>query len=170
MRLRELMSTGVVTIESDQSASAAWSSMRKHRIRHLIVTEDGAVTGVISERDLGGPNGDEVRMGRTVHELMSSRVASGTPEMTLREAANLMRGRLIGSLPVLDGDELVGIVTATDVLDALGRGSTRPRRPEHRTARMTASRKQAARSTDGHRRTRVRASAGHARRRTPVVR
>ena len=45
-------------------------------------------------------------------------------KMTLRQAANLMRGRLIGSLPVVDDDRLVGIVTATDVLHELGRGFT----------------------------------------------
>ena len=65
--------------------------------------------------------------------------------MMLRKAANLMSGRVIGSLPVMDDGQLVGIVTATDVLDALGSGSTRPqRRPEPRALRMTESRRRAA--------------------------
>jgi CBS domain-containing protein len=141
--------------------------MRKHRIRHLVVTDDGALAGVISERDLGGRSGDETRKGRTVAELMSSRVVSAAPTTTLREAANLMRGRLIGSLPVLEGDELVGIVTATDVLDELGRGSTRPtRRPEPRTLRMTQSRREAARRPPVLRRPRA-GSTGRARSRKP---
>jgi CBS domain-containing protein/ribosome-associated translation inhibitor RaiA len=145
MRLRELMRTPVMTIESTEAASSAWSQMRKHWIRHLVVTENGFLAGVISERDLGGRSGDETRTGRTVEDLMSPRVVSAEPTTTLREAANLMRGRRIGSLPVLDGDRLVGIVTATDVLDELGRGSSRPRRqPELRTLRMAASRRRAA--------------------------
>src|SRR5690606_16662088 len=96
-------------------------------------------------RDLGGPKGEDVRRNRSVADLMNPRVVSARPTMTLREAANLMRGRMIGSLPVVDEDgRLVGIVTATDVLDELGRGSTRPtRRPEPRTVRMTESRRQA---------------------------
>jgi len=167
MRLRELMRTRVVTIELTAAASSAWERMRKHRIRHLVVTENDALAGVISERDLGGRNGDEVRRARTVGDLMSTRVVNAEPTTTLREAANLMRSRLIGSLPVLEGDRLVGIVTATDVLDELGRGSTRPaRRPEPRTLRMTESRRQAGRQATVRRRARV-ASSGRARSRTP---
>lgn len=146
MRLEELMQPRVVTIDSDESATAAWSQMRRHRIRHLMVTSRGDLVGVLSERDLGGRHGEPARKGRLVAEMMSRRIVSGTPAMTLRQAANLMRGRMIGSLPVLDDGKLVGIVTATDVLDELGRGSTRPtRRPEQRAERITESRRQGAR-------------------------
>jgi CBS domain-containing protein len=146
MQLGELMRPRVVTIESTESANAAWNRMQQNRIRHLVVMDDGELAGVVSERDLGGRAGGDVRRGRTVADLMSSRVVSATPTMTLRKAANLMRSRLVGSLPVLDDERVVGIVTATDVLEALGRGSARPpRRPEHRTERMTESRRRAAR-------------------------
>jgi CBS domain-containing protein len=57
---------------------------------------------------------------------MTTQIASAKPGTTLRQAANLMRGRLIGSLPVVSDGRVVGIVTATDVLEELGRGSTRP--------------------------------------------
>lgn len=126
MRLREFMQTNVVTIESTEAASAAWSRMRQRRIRHLVVTDEGRLVGVVSERDLGGKDGEAVRKSKTVQDLMSPKVVSASPQMTLRQAANLMRGRLIGCLPVLDEDRVVGIVTATDVLDELGRGFTRP--------------------------------------------
>src|SRR6185312_11870833 len=114
MRLGELMQHRVVTIDSQASASAAWAHMRRNRIRHLVVTSDNELAGVVSERDLGGPHGEEARKNRSVEELMSPRMVSGTPRMTLHEAANLMSGRLIGSLPVLEHGSLVGIVTATD--------------------------------------------------------
>lgn len=147
MRLSDLMQQRVVAIDSAESADGAWSLMRRNRIRHLVVTSDGELAGVVSERDLGGRHGEEARRGRSVEELMTPRVVNGTPKMPLREAVNLMRGRKIGSLPVLDEEgKLVGIVTATDVLDELGRGSTKPtRRPEPRTLRMTQSRRQARR-------------------------
>ena len=126
MRLREFMSTDVVTISSAETASVAWSRMRQHRIHHLVVIDAGGLVGVISDRDLGGQRGAELRKERTVEDLMTRRVVSVESKMTLRQAANLMRGRLIGSLPVVDDDQLVGIVTATDVLHELGRGFTRP--------------------------------------------
>jgi len=126
MRLKEIMNTQVVTIGPDELASAAWSRMVRKRIRHLLVTEGGRLLGVLSERDLGGRKGGAVRRGRTVRDLMTAQAASASPATTLRQAANLMRGRLIGSLPVLEDGRIVGIVTATDVLEELGRGSSRP--------------------------------------------
>jgi CBS domain-containing protein len=167
MRLRELMQPHVVTIEAHESASAAWSQMRRHRIRHLVVTSNGELAGILSERDLGGAHGEAFRKSRSVQDLMSPRVVAAQPTMTLRKAANLMRGHMIGSLPVLEEDHLVGIVTATDVLDELGRGSTRPtRRPQARTVRMTESRRQAARRK-GVRRPRPSTPVGRARPRQP---
>ncbi len=144
MRLRDVMQTRVVTIDATKPAEAAWTRMRRHRIRHLVVTADGEPVGVISERDLGGREGGAVRKGRKVQDLMSRRLVSAEPGMTLREAANLMRGKFVGSLPVIEGDRLVGIVTATDVLDELGRGSTRfARRPDAQTLRRLPGRRQA---------------------------
>ena len=130
MQLREFMQTGVVTIGPEEAASRAWSRMRGRRIRHLVVTEGERVVGVVSEHDLGGASGADVRRGRRVADLMRAPVVSASPKTTLRRAASLMREREIGSLPVIDQGKLVGIVTATDVLDELGRSS--PRRPRTR--------------------------------------
>ena len=126
MLLREIMGTRVVTIGPRESASAAWTRMRRRNIRHLVVMDDTRLVGVLSERDLGGRTGASVRKSRVVQDLMASRVESAEPDTTVREAADLMRERLIGSLPVLDGDRLAGIVTATDVFEALGREATGP--------------------------------------------
>ena len=126
MRLREIMTTEVVSIGPDDAANTAWSRMEREGIRHLVVTEGTRLLGVLSERDLGGRHGGAVRSGRVVRDLMTPQVAVATPATTLRQAANLMRGRLIGCLPVVDNGRVVGIATATDVLDELGRGSSRP--------------------------------------------
>ena len=142
MRLREIMRSRVITIEAKQPASVAWSRMQRHRIRHLVVLDGSHLVGMVSERDLGGRSGDALRRGRTVEELMTSSLVSAEPETTLRQASNLMRARRVGSLPVLEDGRLVGIVTATDVLDELGRGSSRPAiKAKHRTLRLPASSK-----------------------------
>lgn len=126
MRLQEIMSTRIAAVGPDETADVAWSEMQRRRIRHLVVLEGERMVGVLSERDLGGRQGAASRRGRNVRELMTASPVTATPTMTLRQAANLMRGRLIGSLPVVEDGRVVGIVTATDVLDELGRGATRP--------------------------------------------
>jgi acetoin utilization protein AcuB len=125
MRLRDIMSVGVVSIGPRESTSAARASMRRHRVRHLVVVDGGRVVGIVSERDFGRSHGSASR-DRTVEDVMTTGVVSATPETTLRQAANLMRGHTVGSLLVVEDDKLVGLVTTTDLLDQLGRGATRP--------------------------------------------
>lgn len=126
MRLRDIMSAGVVAIGPERSATAAWTTMRQHGIRHLVVVDGSHVVGIVSERDLGGRKGAALR-SRPVRDLMTAGPpVSASPATTLRQAANLMRGHTIGCLLVVEGDKLVGLVTATDLLDQLGRGATRP--------------------------------------------
>jgi CBS domain-containing protein len=169
MRLREVMSDRVVTVAPEDTASLAWSRMQRHGIRHLaVVQENGDLVGVLSDRDLGGQNGASVRRGRKVEELMTSRYASAKTSTTLREAANLMRSQRIGSLPVFEGDELVGIVTATDVLDELGRGSTRPAvQATRRTLRLPTGKHQRGGRPVVRRPSGARTKAGRARARKP---
>jgi len=120
------MTTGVVTIGLREAASDARAAMRRDRIRHLVVVDGARLAGIISAHDLSGGNGTAGRNDRTVQELMTSDVVSATPATTVRQAANLMRGHTIGCLLVVEDGELLGIVTTTDLLDQLGRGSTRP--------------------------------------------
>jgi CBS domain-containing protein len=125
MRVGEIMNTKVVTVRPKEAASAVLSRMRRRGIRHLAVTQDGRLRGVISERDLAGVLDPDIRKSLVAEDLMTPRVVSVKPKTTLLQAADLMRRRQIGSVPVLDDGVLVGIVTASDVLDELGRSSTR---------------------------------------------
>jgi CBS domain-containing protein len=99
--------------------------MKKKRIHHLIVMDGSDVVGVLSDRDAGGRSGAGVRQRALVAELMSPHVVSLDPDATVRKAANLMRGRTIGCIPVIDGRRLVGIVTVSDLLEIVGRGGDR---------------------------------------------
>ncbi|MGE5277506.1 MAG: CBS domain-containing protein [Acidobacteriota bacterium] len=124
IRLRDVMKTNVESISPRESAAAAWNRMRTRRIRHLVVLDAGRVVGVISDRDLAGPG--SLRQVESVGDVMTTQVVSGHPEMTLRQAANQLRGRSIGCLPVMEDDKLVGILTTTDLLEQIGRGVERP--------------------------------------------
>ena len=124
MRLQDVMTRRVETVSAVESVEAALSRMRQKRIRHLVVTRGKEVVGVVSTRDLkslGSP-----RRAQAVEEVMVSPAITAAPGMTLRKAANLLRGRTIGCLPVMQDDELVGIITTTDLLELIGRGAERP--------------------------------------------
>jgi acetoin utilization protein AcuB len=129
VRLQDVMSTDVKTVGPDVPAEAAWTTMAGHGIHHLVVMKDGAVAGVLSDRDAGGRDGAELRRHCAAGDLMSEPAIVATPSTTVRKAANLMRGRSIGCLVVVEKGRLRGIVTVSDLLGLIGRGTERPQRP-----------------------------------------
>ncbi len=123
MRVQDIMSTEVNTVLRTAMAEEAYELMARDRIHHLVVVDEREhVCGVLSERDLGGRNGGLVRQSRTVGDLMTADPITAEPEMTLRDAANILRGRSIGCLPVVHRGKLAGIITVSDMLELVGRG------------------------------------------------
>jgi acetoin utilization protein AcuB len=123
MRVQDVMKRRVESIAVTEPISAAVEQMRQKSIRHLVATREGNVAGVVSDGDVRML---EATDPRSVEEIMAPHVVSATSEMTLRKAANLMRGRSVGCLPVVDDGKLVGIVTTSDLLERIGRGAERP--------------------------------------------
>lgn len=130
MRLNEVMTEGVQTVPLTMPATDAWELMGRKGIHHVVVTEGRDIIGVLSDRDVGGRSGSSVRAGRTVGELMTRHAATLAPTDTVRKAANLMRGRTIGCLPITDRGRLVGIVTVSDLLTIVGGGTDRAAKPQ----------------------------------------
>ncbi len=127
MKVRDIMSTKVQTIDMNEKAESAWNLMKWRRIHHIVVTDGpGQVVGVISARDLGGRDRDDARKMRPVAAMMTAYAVKAVPEMPVRQAANVMRGWNIGCLPVVDGGQLVGIVTVSDLLRIVAEGVDRP--------------------------------------------
>jgi len=121
MRLFEIMSKDVVTASPTQALTEALEDMRRRGVHHLVVVDGARVVGVLSSRDRA-----DAQPGREVRDVMQENVVTAAPTTTVREAANLLRGRSIGCLPVLEDDRLVGIVTTSDLLELIGRGVERP--------------------------------------------
>ncbi len=122
MRIQDIMTKKVETITAAEPVAAAVERMRQKRIHHLVVLRKGKVAGIVSAGDIR----TTARDVRSVDEVMTEPAVSATPEMTIRKAANVLRGRSIGCLPVMDRGKLVGIVTTTDLLERIGRGVERP--------------------------------------------
>jgi CBS domain-containing protein len=124
MRLQDIMSREVKAVGTTTTVSQAKSLMKVNGIRHLLVLDRGDVVGVVSDRDLGGRAGSGGE--RPLGTVMTQNVVTAAPDTTVRQAANLLRGRSIGCLPIVVDGKAVGIVTTTDLLDLIGRGSERP--------------------------------------------
>jgi predicted transcriptional regulator len=112
MQIQDVMTAKVMTIEAHDSIANARTSMRHARVHQLVVTgQHGQVVGVLGAADLNGaPDA-----GR-VEDFMSRRLLTVGPDTTVRAAAALMRAHAVGSLPVMQGQRLVGIVTVSDML------------------------------------------------------
>ena len=132
MRVAELMTKHVETVSPEMPAIEAWEVMRTKGIHHLVAMAEGAVVGLLSAQDAGGRNGATLRAHTRVADLMTPSVVTIEPSATIRRAANLMRGRTIGCLPVVDRGRLVGVLTVSDLLELLGRGVDRPAAPVRR--------------------------------------
>jgi acetoin utilization protein AcuB len=129
MRVAEVMSTDVKTVPPTTPAADAWELMRRHSIHHLVVMEGSTLVGVLSDRDVGGKRGASVRAQSRVGDLMTTATVTVEPNATVRRVANLLRGRTIGCVPVLERGRLKGIVTISDLLSVLGYGIDRPAKP-----------------------------------------
>ena len=145
MRVEDIMTRRVQTVAHTENAEAAWNLMRWKRIHHLVVTgADGEVVGVVSARDLGGRDRDELRRVRPISAMMTAYAVKATPDMPVRQAANVMRGWNIGCLPVLEPDgTLAGIVTVSDLLRLLAEQVPAPARanPAKRAAKIKPPKK-----------------------------
>jgi acetoin utilization protein AcuB len=123
MRVRDVMSTQVLTVAQHEPLERARSAMSARPVHHLVVVDGSKVVGLVTPELLAWGEAEGIAR---VEDVMFRHVVSGTPDLTIRRAANLLRGRTIGALPIFEGKQLVGIVTISDLLDLLGRGAERP--------------------------------------------
>ncbi len=128
MRVFEVMTEGVRTVSPGMAASEALELMRTDGLHHLVVTSASQVVGVLSARDLAQKRSGARISELTVADVMTTHVATIDRAETIKKAANVMRGRTIGCLPVTDRGRLVGIVTISDLMELIGKGADRPTR------------------------------------------
>jgi len=116
MQMIHIMTKHPETIHPDDTLAKALEMMEVGGFRRLPVVKDGAVIGMLTERDLRQHRGHLA--STKVNATMTSPVFAVAPESTVQEAARLMVQQKVGGLPVVDKGVLVGVVTTTDMIRA----------------------------------------------------
>ena len=120
----EVMSKSILTLDKSTSLQEAAEHMKKLNVGCVIVTDSNNPIGIITERDFVTKIAAEGRpLFTEIKEVMSSPLITIDPEETIWEASELMKEKLIHKLPVKKNDEIVGIITTTDIVKISSVGS-----------------------------------------------
>lgn len=127
--IADIMSTRVVTVEMDDRLTVVKEIFDSAPFHHLLVVEDNKLQGVLSERDylrtlsphVGAINEterDAETLQRRAHQVMTRDPITIAPHKNIKDASRLLIENNIGSLPVLEHGQIVGIITWKDLLKA----------------------------------------------------
>ena len=134
MKVSDLMTTSPITVGPETPVLDARQLMIDKRFRHVLITEGPKLLGIVTDRDirLNLPSPatslsvweiNYLLARLTVESVMTKSLVTVSPRQDTRDAALLMLDHKIGALPVVDGGQLVGIITETDLLRAYVKAS-----------------------------------------------
>ena len=116
MLVRDRMTKNPITVDPQEMLATAQEKMTTGRFRRLPVVENGALIGIMTDRDVRRHVGSEERT--KVRAIMTETPLTISPDMPIEEATQLLLKHQFGGLPVTDNGELVGILTTSDILQA----------------------------------------------------
>ena len=127
MLVKDIMQHDVACVRPETHLEEVVRLLQRRSVRHLPVLDHEDLVGIISDRDLKSVLPSPVTKlaatatpahsdGLTAGDIMTKRVITVEPMVSVEDAARMLMEERIGALPVMDGGALVGIVTETDVL------------------------------------------------------
>lgn len=117
MWLSGIMTRRIVSIESGASLTEAARRMSEENVGCLLAIDDGRLVGMLTDRDivtravLEGKDLEKCKVG----DYMTKEVVTAIPQTDILEAAKMMNAYQVRRLPILEGREVVGIVSIADV-------------------------------------------------------
>jgi acetoin utilization protein AcuB len=127
MLVKHRMTPNPLTVTTDTSLKDALELLRSKPFRHLpVMDEDGKLVGIVTEKSLvyASPTStttlsvfevDYILSHTTMKQIIGNPVITVEPDLPIEEAARIMLDHHIGCLPVVEDDELVGIISDTDI-------------------------------------------------------
>ena len=126
----EIMTTEVITLSITDSLETAEKLFKKHKIRHIPVVDKKEILGMLSYSDLlrisfADVSEDEKSVDNfvydmfTIRQVMAKNLFMVPPNSSIKEVAGLLSKEEFHALPVVEDNELVGIVTTTDLINYL---------------------------------------------------
>ncbi len=124
-KVKDIMTTDVVTTTSDIDVVNAFEKLMEYKISSLPVLEDGKLIGIITATDVGhNLILDKYELGTSVDEIMITSVVTVSPDDTIETAIKAMKestssSGILNQLPVVDGEKLVGIISDGDIIQEI---------------------------------------------------
>ena len=138
MKISEIMTKDVVTVDMDATLKSIYEIFDKKKFHHLLVIEEGVLRGVISDRDvlkaispflntLAEQDRDLFTLKKRAHQIMSRKTVTITKDTSSEDAARKILRENISCLPVVSPDGTIeGIVTWKDLLKAYSQTTYKP--------------------------------------------
>jgi len=136
MSVKNIMRTGIVTVEMDDSLGMIKEIFDNASFHHLLVVESNRLVGVISDRDLlkslspgvgtaSETTRDALTLNKKAHQIMSRHLITLNPNAEIYEVINVFNNQGISCIPIINEENNpVGIISWRDILKHLSRAET----------------------------------------------
>jgi len=117
MKIKELMTKSVATLNENDTVERAACLMKEHNIGSIPICKGEKVIGIITDRDIAlrsVAEGENFK-SQSIRTIMTSNPVLGYPEMEVQDAVRVMSERQIRRLPIVDNNNLVGMVSLGDI-------------------------------------------------------
>ncbi|MFW9850851.1 MAG: cyclic nucleotide-binding/CBS domain-containing protein [Candidatus Thorarchaeota archaeon] len=121
MIVRNFMTAIIVTADCDALVVDAAKLMAAENVGSLIITQKDVLAGIVTRRDVIAAQllSDDLYHAQTVEDIMTSPVVTVSPDADLGQVIAIMNQTGRRHLPVIEGDSIIGVVSASDIIRVL---------------------------------------------------
>ena len=118
--VKDIMTKSVISVDTTITVNEAAKMMEDAKVGAVIVMENNTPIGIVTDRDFAiKVVAHAYQITTPIKQIMSSPLIATGPDETVLMAADLMHTRNIRKLPVIDNDQVVGMITSTDLVNQL---------------------------------------------------